>query len=142
MSLKNKIKPSTVSIVISMSLVLFLLGILEFLLINTNKLSNHVKQNIGFSVMIKENVKDIDIIQLQKLIDSRAYSLGTNWVSKENAATQLQKQLGEDFIAFLGYNPLLESINIKLKASHANPDSMLVLQQELQKNEYYSTLFL
>ena len=124
-----------------MSLVLFLLGILEFLLINTNKLSNHVKQNIGFSVMIKENVKDIDIIQLQKLIDSRAYSLGTNWVSKEDAATQLQKQLGEDFIAFLGYNPLLESINIKLKASHANPDSMLMLQQELQKNEYIHEVF-
>ncbi len=54
------------SIVISMSLVLFVLGILGFLLINANRLSNHVKQNIGFSVMIKEGVKDVDIMQLQK----------------------------------------------------------------------------
>jgi len=141
MGLKNKIKSSTFSIVISMSLVLFLLGILGFLLINANNLSNQVKQNIGFSVMIKENVKDVDVLQLQKLIDSKAYSLETNWVRKEDAATQLQEQLGEDFIAFLGYNPLLESIDIKLKASYANLDSMLVLQKELQKNEYIHEVF-
>ena len=100
-----------------MSLVLFLLGILGFLLLNANRLSNHVKQNIGFSVMIKEGEKDINIMQLQKLIDSKAYSLETDWVSKEDAATELQEQLGEDFISFLGYNPLLESIDIKLKAT-------------------------
>ena len=92
MSLKNKIKSSSMSIIISMSLVLFLLGILGFLLLNANRLSNHVKQNIGFSVMIKEGEKDINIMQLQKLIDSKAYSLETDWVSKEDAATELQEQ--------------------------------------------------
>ena len=129
------------SIVISMSLVLFVLGILGFLLINANRLSNHVKQNIGFSVMIKEGVKDVDIMQLQKLIDSKAYSLATDWVSKEDAATELQEQLGEDFISFLGYNPLLESIDIKLKATYANPDSLLVLQEELTKNDLIHEVF-
>ena len=129
------------SIVISMSLVLFLLGILGFLLLNANRLSNHVKQNIGFSVMIKEGMKDVDIMQLQKLIDSKAYSLETDWVSKEDAATELQEQLGEDFISFLGYNPLLESIDIKLKATYANPDSLLVLQKELTKNDLIHEVF-
>ena len=129
------------SIVISMSLVLFLLGILGFLLLNANRLSNHVKQNIGFSVMIKEGGKDINIMQLQKLIDSKAYSLETNWVSKEDAATELKEQLGEDFISFLGYNPLLESIDIKLKATYANPDSLLVLQEELIKNDLIHEVF-
>ena len=141
MSLKNKIKSSSTSIVISMSLVLFVLGILGFLLLNANRLSNHIKQNIGFSVMIKEGVKDVDIMQLQKLIDSKAYSLGTDWVSKEDAATELQEQLGEDFISFLGYNPLLESIDIKLKATYANPDSLLVLQEELTKNDLIHEVF-
>ena len=141
MSLKNKIKSSSTSIVISMSLVLFVLGILGFLLLNANRLSNHVKQNIGFSVMIKEGVKDVDIMQLQKLIDSQAYSLETDWVSKEDAATELQEQLGEDFISFLGYNPLLESIDIKLKATYANPDSLLVLQEELTKNDLIHEVF-
>ena len=129
------------SIVISMSLVLFVLGILGFLLLNATRLSNHVKQNIGFSVMIKEGMKDVDIMQLQKLIDSKAYSLETNWVSKEDAATELQEQLGEDFISFLGYNPLLESIDIKLKATYANPDSLLVLQEELTKNDLIHEVF-
>ena len=141
MSLKNKIKSSSTSIVISMSLVLFVLGILGFLLLNANRLSNHIKQNIGFSVMIKEGVKDVDIMQLQKLIDSKAYSLETDWVSKEDAATELQEQLGEDFISFLGYNPLLESIDIKLKATYANPDSLLVLQEELTKNDLIHEVF-
>ena len=129
------------SIVISMSLVLFVLGVLGFLLINANRLSNHVKQNIGFSVMIKEGVKDVDIMQLQKLIDSKAYSLESDWVTKEDAAKGLQEQLGEDFIAFLGYNPLLESIDIKLKASYANPDSLLILQQQLTKNDLIHEVF-
>ena len=129
------------SIVISMSLVLFVLGVLGFLLINANRLSNHVKQNIGFSVMIKEGVKDVDIMQLQKLIDSKAYSLESVWVTKEDAAKGLQEQLGEDFIAFLGYNPLLESIDIKLKASYANPDSLLILQQQLTKNDLVHEVF-
>ena len=124
-----------------MSLVLFVLGILGFLLLNANRLSNHIKQNIGFSVMIKEGVKDVDIMQLQKLIDSKAYSLETDWVSKEDAATELQEQLGEDFISFLGYNPLLESIDIKLKATYANPDSLLVLQEELTKNDLIHEVF-
>ncbi|HIE74365.1 MAG TPA: FtsX-like permease family protein [Flavobacteriales bacterium] len=135
MSLKRTIKSSPMSIVISMSLVLFVLGILGFLLINANRLSNHVKQNIGFSVMIKEGVKDVDILQLQKWIDSKPYSLETDWVSKEDAAKELREQLGEDFIAFLGYNPLLESIDIKLKASYANSDSLLILEEKLIKND-------
>ncbi len=129
------------SIVISMSLVLFLLGILGFLLLNANRLSNHIKQNIGFSVMIKEGEKDINIMQLQKLIDSKAYSLETDWVSKEDAATELQEQLGEDFISFLGYNPLLESIDIKLKATYANPDSLRILKEELTKNDLIHEVF-
>ena len=141
MSLKNKIKSSSMSIIISMSLVLFLLGILGFLLLNANRLSNHVKQNIGFSVMIKEGEKDINIMQLQKLIDSKAYSLETDWVSKEDAATELQEQLGEDFISFLGYNPLLESIDIKLKATYANPDSLRILKEELTKNDLIPEVF-
>jgi len=141
MSLKRKLKSSSMSIVISMSLVLFVLGILGFLLINANRLSNHVKQNIGFSIMIKEGVKDVDIMQLQKLIDSKAYSLETDWVSKEDAAKELQEQLGEDFIAFLGYNPLLESIDIKLKASYANSDSLLILEEKLIKNDLIHEVF-
>ena len=101
-SLRQKFKSSSISIVISMSLVLFLLGMLGFLLINANRLSNHIKQNLGFSVMIKEGVKEIEIMQLQKLLNAAPYSLEVQRISKEEAADNLQKELGEDFVSFLG----------------------------------------
>ena len=119
MLLKGKLKSSSMSIVISMSLVLFVLGILGFLLINANRLSNHVKQNIGFSVMIKEGVKNVDIMQLQKWIDSKPYSLETDWVSKEDAAKELQEQLGEDFIAFLLHHEDTQFFNPSMMHSFA-----------------------
>ncbi len=129
------------SIIISMSLVLFILGILGFFLLNSKGLSNHIKQNIGFSVMIKEGVKDVDILLFQKLIASKTYSLETKWVTKEEAAIELKTHLGEDFISFLGYNPLLESIDIKLNAIYANSDSLLAIKNDLLKNELIHEVF-
>tara|TARA_B100000902_G_scaffold27181_1_gene32746 strand:+ start:27424 stop:28233 length:810 start_codon:yes stop_codon:yes gene_type:complete len=124
-----------------MSLVLFILGILGFFLLNSKGLSNHIKQNIGFSVMIKEGVKDVDILLFQKLIASKTYSLETKWVTKEEAAIELKTHLGEDFISFLGYNPLLESIDIKLNAIYANSDSLLAIKNDLLKNELIHEVF-
>ena len=129
------------SIIISMSLVLFILGILGFFLLNAKSLSNHIKQNIGFSVMIKEGIKDVDILLFQKLIDSKTYSLETKWVTKEEAAIELKTHLGEDFISFLGYNPLLESIDIKLNPSYANSDSLISIKKNLIKNELIHEVF-
>ncbi len=141
MHAKNKVKYSSMSIIISMSLVLFILGILGFFLLNAKGLSNHIKQNIGFSVMIKEGVKDVDILLFQKLIASKTYSLETKWVTKEEAAIELKAHLGEDFISFLGYNPLLESIDIKLNAIYANSDSLLAIKNDLLKNELIHEVF-
>lgn len=141
MHAKNKVKYSSMSIIISMSLVLFILGILGFFLLNAKGLSNHIKQNIGFSVMIKEGVKDVDILLFQKLIASKTYSLETKWVTKEEAAIELKTHLGEDFISFLGYNPLLESIDIKLNAIYANSDSLLAIKNDLLKNELIHEVF-
>ena len=140
-SLRQKFKSSSISIVISMSLVLFLLGMLGFLLINANRLSNHIKQNLGFSVMIKEGVKEIEIMQLQKLLNAAPYSLEVQRISKEEAADNLQKELGEDFVSFLGYNPLLESFDIKLKAKYTIPDSLAILEKNLINNDLIHEVF-
>ena len=139
--LRQKFKSSSISIVISMSLVLFLLGMLGFLLINANRLSNHIKQNLGFSVMIKEGVKEIEIMQLQKLLNAAPYSLEVQRISKEEAADNLQKELGEDFVSFLGYNPLLESFDIKLKAKYTIPDSLAILEKNLINNDLIHEVF-
>ena len=76
--------------------------------------------------MIKEGEKDINIMQLQKLIDSKAYSLETDWVSKEDAATELQEQLGEDFISFLGYMSYNFQQCIYLEKQNGSPSFVFV----------------
>ena len=126
---------SNLSIIISLSLVLFVIGSLALILINAQKVSNYVKENIGFTVMINENINEAEVIRFQKELDSREFSKSTKYVSKEEATKNLSKELGEDFVTFLGYSHLLASIDVKLNADYANSDSLVVIKNELEKNE-------
>ncbi len=108
-----------------------MLGLLGIIILNTNKLSDNLKENIGIQIILKDNAKEVDIQHLTKMLDASAYVKSTEFVNKEDAAKRLQEDLGEDFIDFLGYNPLLPSINIHLKAAYANTDSISWIEQEL-----------
>jgi|AntAceMinimDraft_16_1070373.scaffolds.fasta_scaffold22684_3 cell division transport system permease protein len=132
---KRHVKTSSLSIIVSMTLVLYMLGLLGLIILHTNKLSNYVKENIGFSVIMKENVKEVDIIQLQKTLDATNYVKSTEYITKEQAAKDLTKDLDEDFVSFLGYNPLLSSIDIHLKANYANIDSLSVIEKNILENK-------
>lgn len=125
---------SSVSVVISLSLVLFIVGTLFLVLINAQKLSNYVKENIGFSVMLEENTSELDCLRFLKEIDANNFSKSATLVSKEQATKELRNELGEDFVDFLGYSPLLSSIDVKLNANYANADSLLKIKNQLQKN--------
>ncbi|MCD6332293.1 MAG: permease-like cell division protein FtsX [Bacteroidales bacterium] len=127
---KGRLQSSSLTTVISISLVLFLLGLLGLLVMNAQKLADFVKENIGFSVILKRDVREADIIQLQKYFDASDYVKETQYVTPEQAAEELKNELGEDFIQFLGINPLLPSIDIKLYAAYANPDSIAKIEQE------------
>ena len=129
-----KILSSSFSVVISLSLVLFVIGLLAFLLINTTKLSNYAKENIGFVIMLENELKEIEIINFKKILEARKFTKSTSFVSKEQAAKELTVDLGEDFITFLGYNPLLASIDVKLNADYANSDSLSLISKELTEN--------
>lgn len=131
---KSRLRSSYFTVIVSISLVLFMLGLLGFVLLNANKLSNHVKENLGFSIIIKDGVKEVDIIKLQKSLDAARYTKITTYIDKEQAAEELQKELGEDFISFLGYNPLLPSLDVRLKANYANADSLKWIKNELAQN--------
>ncbi len=124
---------SYITTVISITLVLFLLGLIGFLTINARKISDYVKENISISVILKDNVKEADIIYLQKKLDAAPYVKSTEFIPKDKAARQLSKQLGEDFVSFLGYNPLLSSIKAHLYADYANNDSIAKIEKELSK---------
>lgn len=138
---KRRLRSSYVTSMISISLVLFLLGLLGLLVLNAKRLSDYVKENIGFSVILKENVKEVDVILLQKSLDASEFVKSTNYITKDEAARELQEELGEDFIEFLGFNPLLASIEVHLNASYANQDSINVIEKNLQQYEQIKEVF-
>ena len=134
-SLNRKIVSSSVSVIISLSLVLFVLGLLSLFLINAQRLTNYVKENIGFSIIIKENIKEIELIEFNKILDGESFTKSTEFISKEVATKDLENELGEDFVNFLGFNPIMASIDVKLNSSYANNDSLNNISSLLQKNK-------
>lgn len=131
---RRRLNTSYFSVVVSISLVLFMLGMVGLILLQANKLSNYVKENIGISIYIKDDVNEADIKRLQKSLDASKYVKYTDYVDKQEAATRLQEDLGEEFIDFLGYNPLSTSIDVYLKAEYANPDSVQMIEQSWLDN--------
>lgn len=133
-SASKKTKTIYVSTVISIALVLLMLGLLGLILVHAKNLSNYVKENIVLNIIVNEGAKEVDVLGLQKQIDGNPYVLKTQYVSKELAARNLTKDLGEDFVEFLGYNPLLSSVDVYLKADYANNTSITKLSNQLTKN--------
>lgn len=129
---KRRLRSSYITSILSVSLVLFMIGLLGLLILNAKSLSDYVKENIGFSVILNEDVKEADIIRFQKNLDAARYVKSTRYVTKEQAAREMEELLGEDFIDFLGYNPLLASIEVQLFAAYANNDSIKVIEEELK----------
>ncbi len=138
---RRRLQTSTATTIISISLVLFMLGLLGLIVLHAHKLSNYVKENIGFSVIIKEDIKETGIIEFQKKLDLEPFVKSSDYITRERAAKELTESLGEDFVDFLGYNPLLASIDIRLKADYANNDSLSVLEKKLLANPVVKEVF-
>jgi cell division transport system permease protein len=146
---KSKLRSSYITLVISVSLVLFLLGVLGFVLINARELSDYFRESLSFSVWLQDDSKEADIRMLQKDLDAKNYVKSTEYVSKEEAAVKMKEDLGEDFINYLGDNPLPPTIDVYLFAGYTSPDSVAkiekyVLSYPFVKEIYYeeSLLFL
>jgi len=133
-SLKRKIISSSTSVVISLSLVLFIIGLLALILINTQRLTDYIKENIGFTIMLKKEITEIDNIKFQKELENSDFTKEITFVTQEQATKDLTNELGEDFVSFLGYNPLLASIDVKLNAVYANPDSLKIITTKLNNH--------
>ncbi len=126
---------SYVTTVIGIALVLFMLGCLGLILLNANKLSTHVKENIRFQIYLKDEAKDVEVSKLKKSIDASAYAKSSQLVTKEEAAVKLKEDIGEDFIEFLdGANPLPVTIELKLNANYAHPDSITWIVDRLESH--------
>ncbi len=131
---RRRLRGSYLSVILSVSLVLFTLGLLGLVMLYAQKLGQQVKENIGFTIYLDDDVKDVDVQRLQKAIDISDYALSTEYISKEDAAESLKADLGEDFLEYLDYNPLLASIEVKVQSEYAHPDSLASIKTVLSKS--------
>lgn len=131
---------SRLTSIISIALVLFLLGLIFLMGLLGNKLSVYVKENISFSIVLKDNQREGDIKQMQKTLDALPFIKSTEYISKEQAAKELEEELGENPETFLGFNPLQASIEVKLHSEYANPDSLQVIEKKVKKYTSVSDL--
>lgn len=145
MAEKNKIRSVTffhsrLTSVISIALVLFLLGLICLMGLLGNKLSVYVKENISFSIVLKDNQREADIKKMQKKLDSLPFIKSTEYISKEQAVKELEEELGENPETFLGFNPLKASIEVRLRSDYANPDSLPKIEHYIKQYTSVSDL--
>jgi cell division transport system permease protein len=118
-----------------MSLVLFLIGVVGVLVLNAHKVSVNLKENFVITAFLKDSSKKQEINKLQKFFELSDYVNYTEFVSKDEAANRLKGDLGENFMDFLGYNPLKNSLDIKLKADFVSPEQIKNIEKDLVENK-------
>jgi len=133
---KRKLISSYFSVILSISLVLFLLGMLGLLVLNTNKLANHFKEEITLSVFLKDAAKEVEVSQLQKNLVMADFTKSAVFVSKDDAAREHSEEIGEDFLEFLGYNPLRNSIDVNLKAAFVSTTQVDSIVRDIETNSF------
>ena len=131
---------SRLTSIISISLVLFLLGLIFLIGLLGNKLSVYVKENISFSIVLKDSQKEADIKKMQRTLKALPFIKSTEYISKEQAAKELEEELGENPETFLGFNPLQASIEVKLHSQYANPDSLKMIEKKIKNYTSVSDL--
>ena len=121
---------------VSITLVLYLLGVFALLMMHAQRLSKHLKENIGFEIVLNSNVKKDYVISLKKELEAMPAVKSAEYISKEEAIRRLSEDLGEDFLQWLGNeeNPLLPSIDVRFNSAYANPDSLNTFEKRLLEN--------
>ena len=133
---KRRLISTYFSVVVSITLVLFLTGVLGLLLVNSKKVADHFKEQIVMTIYVKDSAKEVELKQLQKTLRLNSATKKVNYVSKEDASKIHANEIGEDFMEFLGYNPLLNSIDVYFKAPFLNPVMVSKLSKDISLYSY------
>ncbi len=133
---KRRLITSYFSVVISIALVLFLLGILVLLVLNTKKVADYFKETIAVGVYFKDTAKDVEMKQLEKTLSLAAYTKSIKFVSKEEAAAAHSEALGENFVDYLGENPLQNSIDLYLNADYVSAEKVEEIANEIASKDF------
>jgi cell division transport system permease protein len=132
---KPKVKIQTLSVYISTTLVLLLLGAMCALLMSARSLSDHIRRNMTMSVVVSGKMNEQDILKYQKRLEKLPCVISSKYISSEQILEEQKVELGVDPVEFLGYNPYDPSIDRTLKSEYARPDSMALLEKQLLKDE-------
>jgi len=133
---KRRLITSYFSVVISIALVLFLVGLLALLVLNTKKVADNFKEQIALTVYLKDTAKEVEIDQMQKSLALAEYTKTIEFVSKEEAAKAYSEEIGEDFMEFLGYNPLQNSIDVYFNADYVSETQIAEISRDLGDKEF------
>lgn len=133
---KRRLISSYFSVVLSIALVLFLLGLLGMLVLNAKKVSDHFKEQVVLTIYLKESAKEVEIKQLEKSLALSEYVKSIEYVSKEQAAEIMKAENGEDFMDFVGYNPLQNSIDVHLKADFVTSEQLEKISEEAASKNF------
>ncbi|GAB5556979.1 MAG: permease-like cell division protein FtsX [Schleiferiaceae bacterium] len=128
---QRRLRGANASVVVSISLVLFLLGVLGILVINAQNLAREVKENFQFTVYLKDSAKEVEVRSFQKDLALSDQVKEIEFISKEEAAEEFQETLGEDFVDFLGFNPLQDALAITLKSQYVSTENISEFETEL-----------
>ncbi len=132
---KKRLRSSYFSVIISIALVLFLVGLLGMMVLKTKALAKHFKEQVTLNVFLSDNINKKKLAAFKKTIKSKDYTKSIAFISKEDAAKLMQKEIGQDFLEFLGTNPLKDVINIHLKSDFVTSEKMKEIEKNLLQNK-------
>lgn len=131
---RRRLRGSYISVIISISLVLFILGLFGLLVLYIQERSNEVQENIGFTIYLHDDISEMDVNRLRKAVEISPYARTVEYISKEQAVEIMKKDLGEDFMNYIDYNPLLACLVVKVNPDYANTDSLAVIREHLSRS--------
>ena len=137
---RRQVVRSYFGIVFSVSLILFVVGILSILLLNARQVSQHIKEQVVLTIFIDDNAKEVEVNQLETMLKLAAFTRSVAYISKEQAATEHSADIGEDFMDFLGYNPLKDAIDLRLKGNYVTTHRVDSISAFLAKKPFVSEL--
>ena len=142
-SSKRRVAGSYFMSLVSITLVLYLLGMFALLMMHAQRLSKHLKENIGFEIVLNSNVKEDYIISLQKQLEAMPAVKSAEYITRDEAIRRLSEDLGEDFLQWLGNeeNPLLPSLDVRFNAAYANPDSLNAFEKRMIENNHIKEVY-
>jgi cell division transport system permease protein len=133
---KRRLRSSYFSVIVSIALVLFMVGILGLVLLKSTKVANHFKEKVALTLFLKDEVSNEQIFALKESLKKEDFTKKVLYISKERAAKQYSKEIGEDFLEFLGTNPIKNAIDIYIKAAFVSPEKMKELETRFKENAF------